>query len=559
MKNLNVAIKLRLLVAIATLGLVAVIGWVLFQLKDDLLADRQIKTQHLVEAAGSTIAHYHGLAQSGKMSIEEAQKSALEAIRDMRYAGAEYFWVNTLDGLMLMHPTSAKLEGNSILDLKDESGKLFFKEMVDLSKAKGEGFVYYVWPKPGVTGAVRKLSFVKAFPQWNWMIGSGIYLDDIDAIFMQRATAFTVFGVVLLGLVMGAALVIGRGISGPMGRLTHAMEQLAGGDLTVEVTESDRRDEVGALARSLEVFKVNAVERQRIAAEQAAEAEQKARRQQRLSDLAADFEHGATALLQSVSTSVRHLHEASEAMTRGAQDTGEKSSAVAAASEQASANVQTVAAAAEELSSSVREIARQVAQSSQIAAEAVEQAERTNTIVHGLAGAAQRIGEVVNLINDIAAQTNLLALNATIEAARAGEAGKGFAVVANEVKSLANQTARATEEISAQIRGVQDETGNAVDAIGSIGQTIGRINEIAAGIASAVEEQGAATQEIARNVQQAAAGTDEVSSNIAGVSTAAQENGRSARLVYDSADELKRNADSLADEVQKFLNGVKEG
>jgi methyl-accepting chemotaxis protein len=558
MQNLKIATKLRLLVAIASLGLVAVIGWVLVQLKDDLLADRQVKTQHLVEAAATTIAHYHGLAQTGKMPVEEAQKAALEAIRSMRYAGTEYFWVNALDGMMLMHPTSAKLEGKSILDLKDKNGKLFFKEMVDVSKAKGEGFVYYVWDKPNVSGVFPKLGYVKAFPQWNWMIGSGIYLDDIDAIFLQRATGFGIFGVVLLGLVAGAAVLIGRGISLPMGRLTHEMERLASGDLSIQVTDGERGDEVGALARALGVFKENAAERQRIAAEQAAEAEQKARRQQRLSDLAAEFERGATALLQSVSTSVRHLHEAAESMTRGAQDTGEKSSAVAAASEQASANVQTVAAAAEELSSSVREIARQVTQSSQIAAEAVAQAERTNAIVHGLAGAAQRIGEVVNLINDIAAQTNLLALNATIEAARAGEAGKGFAVVANEVKSLANQTARATEEISAQIRGVQDETGNAVSAIGQIGQIIGRINEIAAGIASAVEEQGAATQEIARNVQQAAAGTDEVSSNIAGVSLAAQENGRSARLVYESADELKGNADSLAGEVHKFLSGIKE-
>ncbi len=558
-QNMKIGAKLRVIVGTALVGLILVVGWVLVQLKDDLLADRQVKTQHLVENVQTLLAHYHGLAKSGAMAEDAAKKAALEAVRDMRYGGEEYFWINDLDGLMLMHPTSAKLEGQQIIDLKDKAGKPFFKEMIDLTRGQGGGFVYYMWPKAGFQEPVRKLSYVTAYKPWNWMIGSGIYLDDIDAIWRGRAISFALFGLVLVGAVLAIATFVGRGITGPLGVITGRMEQLASGDHQIVVEGQERRDEIGALARALQVFKEGEQERDRLAAEQKAEHERKMQRQHQIDALAAKFDKEVGALLQSVTTSVRHLTEAAESMSRGAEDTSSRSAAVAAASEQASANVQTVAAAAEQLSSSVQEIARQVAQSSSIAAEAVDQAERTNAMVQGLAQAAQRIGDVVNLINDIASQTNLLALNATIEAARAGEAGKGFAVVANEVKSLANQTARATEEITSQIKAVQDETGNAVTAIGAIGQTIGRINEIAANIASAVEEQGAATHEIARNVQQAAAGTDEVSSNIGGVSGSAQETRDTAQLVHDSAAELGRNAEDLRREVETFLGGVKQG
>ena len=273
--------------------------------------------------------------------------------------------------------------------------------------------------------------------------------------------------------------------------------------------------------------------------------------------LADDFEANVVSVVEAVKSSATELQSSSESMASTAEETQSQATAVASASEQATSNVQTVASAAEEMAKSIEEIGRQVEQSSNIAARAVEEANNTNTTVESLAEAAQKIGEVVELISDIASQTNLLALNATIEAARAGDAGKGFAVVASEVKSLANQTAKATEDIAAQIKGMQEATGGTVESIKGISATIGEISEIASAIASAVEEQSAATKEISRNVQEAATGTQEVTSNITSVNEAAQESGKSAAEVLSASGELAKQGEVLGEEVNKFLEAVR--
>ena len=280
-------------------------------------------------------------------------------------------------------------------------------------------------------------------------------------------------------------------------------------------------------------------------------------RQDRVDLAVKEFDGKMSAVLATVKTSAAAMQSIAQTMAGSAEETSRQSLAVSAASEQASTNVETVAAAAEELSSSITEISRQVTESTRIANKAVDEAKSTNQVIRMLHDSTQKVGEVVKLINDIAGQTNLLALNATIESARAGEAGKGFAVVAAEVKNLANQTAKATEEISAQIGDIQEATKNAVAAIESIGSTITEVNHIATAIASAVEEQGAATKEIARNVQQAAAGTGEVSSNITGVNQAAGETGRGANRVLSAAQELTAEADALGGEVEKFFARVR--
>ena len=320
----------------------------------------------------------------------------------------------------------------------------------------------------------------------------------------------------MLCIAMGTMIV--SGVARPITAMTEAMRKLAGGDMSAPIPGVERKDEIGKMASTVLVFKDNAVETERLRAEQA-EAERLAaeRRKRDMHDLANSFEGAIGQIIETVSSASTELEASASTLTSTAERTQQRTTTVAAASEQATANVQSVASATEELSSSVTEISRQVQESARMANEAVDQARKTNDRVSELSKAAARIGDVVELINTIAGQTNLLALNATIEAARAGEAGRGFAVVASEVKALAEQTARATGEIGQQIAGIQSATQESVGAIKEISGTIERLSEISSTIAAAVEEQGAATQEISRNIQQAAQGTHEVSSNITDV------------------------------------------
>lgn len=414
-------------------------------------------------------------------------------------------------------------------------------------------------------------------------------------------------GLVFATLTMGAMafFVVIRRVAVPIIAMTTAMGRLANKDWTTEVVGQDRSDEIGQMAKAVQVFKdagieneklqaeaektreyraQQEIEKRRLSEEAAAETERKlqeleermrrtaeeqklAEERQRqenarqrtseMNQLADAFEATVKVVVQTVSSSASEMQASSTSMSATAEETSRQATAVAAASEEASANVQTVASAAEELSSSVQEITRQVSNSSRMARQAVEQARATGQTVDGLAEAATKIGDVVKLITDIASQTNLLALNATIEAARAGEAGKGFAVVASEVKTLANQTAKATDEIAKQIHSIQGATQGTVQAIQSICTTIEQVNEAASAIASAVEEQGAATKEISRNVQQASEGTKEVSKNIVSVTQASSEVGSAALQMNDTASKLAKEASVLTVEVDKFIQKVR--
>ena len=382
-------------------------------------------------------------------------------------------------------------------------------------------------------------------------------VEAANADLIRFVLILTAIGVVIaLGGALYLFRLIGSSLDGLLGDIRIVAEKDENATMNLDV---DRSDEFGVVARALSDFRTRLVEEVKTALAEQEQAKDRAEAEKRaaMNRLADEFETSVGGVVETVSSASNRMHETAQSMSATAEEASRQSTAVAVAAEQASANVQTVAAAAEELSSSIAEISRQVAQSAQIAGSAVREVDATNAKIQDLAQASQKIGEVVALITDIAEQTNLLALNATIEAARAGDAGKGFAVVASEVKNLANQTGRATDEIGGQISSIQSATQDAVDAIASIGRTIGEIDEITTTIASAVEEQGATTQEIARNVEQAAAGTNEVTANIGGVNRAASETGIASTEVLDSAGQLSEQSDLLQKEVDTFVSRVR--
>ncbi|MBD8892099.1 methyl-accepting chemotaxis protein [Roseibium litorale] len=373
------------------------------------------------------------------------------------------------------------------------------------------------------------------------------------------ATTLLVTSLIALLIGAGFGIFVARvSISKPISRVVSLLKALAQGNHDMEITGTDRSDEVGDLARAALVFKEQSLENARLAAEaQAQNARSEAQQKLLFRKLAEQFERSVGSIVASLSTSAGQLEDAAQTMSSNAIHTSEQSGSVAAASEQASSNVQTVAAATEELTASVREIAGQVEMSSEMSGRAVDDADAAANKVHGLSNAAQKIGDIVELINGIAAQTNLLALNATIEAARAGEAGKGFAVVAAEVKQLADQTAKATTEIASQIAEIQGSTTESATAINDVAETIRKISEISTAVAGAVEEQASATHEISRNVQQASIGTAEVSTAIGSVTSAAQQSSEAANHVLSASADLSRQAETLKSEVDRFLSGIR--
>jgi methyl-accepting chemotaxis protein len=435
-------------------------------------------------------------------------------------------------------------------------------ELSSLMKAYNESFVAYMVSQGSLNDEVDDFAtvFQRNRPTLDALIKATDdrqQLSEARAATLRQSLLWTMVGATLcVGLL---AIYFGQRIANSIARMTHAMQKLALGDFSVVLPGLGRSDEVGDMAQAVETFKIEAKKR----AEDEADAKVKqelnvaAARKADMRKLADEFEGAIGRIIDTVSAASAELETAASTLTATAERSQQLTTVVAVASDDASANVQLVASATEQMSSSVNEISRQVQSSAKIASEAVEQAQATNNRVSELSKAAGRIGDVVELINAIAGQTNLLALNATIEAARAGDAGRGFAVVASEVKALAQQTAKATGEISEQISGIQNATRESVSAIKAIGSTIGRMSEIASTIASAVEEQGVTTQEISRNVRQAAQGTMQVSSNISDVQRGTGETGVASSKVLSAAQSLSSQSYRLKADVATFLNSVR--
>ena len=556
--RMTVGRKIYALICLSFVGLLGITFLGSRELASSLIQQKQIELQHLGEVALGIVKEEHAAAQKGDVSAADAQKRAMARVAALRYGSNDYYWINDMHPKMVMHPIKPEMNGNDLSAYKDPNGKLLFVDFVDTVRKSGAGFVPYEWPKPGFEKPQPKLSYVVGFAPWNWVIGTGVYIDDVNAqTWASTRRSLIAAGLILL-FALAVSILVARSITGPLRHMTVAMNDLASGNLAVEVPGVGRGDEVGEMAKAVEIFKGNAIARQALEAEQREAATRAASgRKADMNKMANDFEAAVGLIVEAVSSASSQLEVSAGTLTTTAERAQQLTATVAAASEEASSNVQSVASATEEMASSVNEISRQVQASARMAVDAVGQARVTNDRVSELSKAATRIGDVVELINTIAGQTNLLALNATIEAARAGEAGRGFAVVASEVKALAEQTAKATGEIGQQISGIQAATQELVNAIQAISGTIEKLSEISSTIAAAVEEQGAATQEISRNVQQASMGTQQVSANITDVQRGASETGSASSQVLSAAQSLSGDSNRLKLEVGKFLNSVR--
>jgi len=557
LRNMTIAPKLGILVGAILLGLCITSVLASYLMQQEMLSARTDQTKAIVTMAKNMAGELKRQVDAGEMTRDQAMALLRKLGNAMTYDnGSGYLFATSYDGITQMAP-DPKQVGTNRMDVVTNGRKLS-QELMDGARAKGEILLRYEYVKPGQEAPIRKIGYAVAVPGFDMFMGTGAYLDDLDAK-LKPMMWLLGLSTLAIGVVSGGiAWLIGRGISGPLNLLGGRMQALAGGELGGEIPGVGRGDEVGKMAAAVQIFKDNAVRMRELERAEAASREQAAaERRSAMEGLAGDFERSVNGIVRSVSSAAAGMQTTAQSMKATASDASARAANVAAASQSASGNVGTVASAAEELSSSVAEISRQVGRSSEIASQAVSDAERTNATVQVLSTGAEKIGEVVKLIHSIASQINLLALNATIEAARAGESGRGFAVVASEVKALANQTAKATEEISSQVEAMQQSTSDAVAAITGISRTIAQMSEITTSISSSIEQQGEATREIARNIQSVAAGSSEINTHIGGVTTAATAAGTAASEVLENARELDTQSGMLRSAVDGFLAKVR--
>jgi methyl-accepting chemotaxis protein len=560
--NRSIASKLAAMTIVGAICMALVATSVLLVARNQLIIERTQKAQAIVDSVWQIADGLQKAVTAGQMTDQEARARFLTVANLVWYENhTNYVFIYDYEtGIMVANPSITMLVGKDMRNMKDANGMPFASILIDIAKQGGAGSsLRFVFARSGADPTpVDKVAWARGFEPWHLMIGNAQFISSVEESFWSMARTALIVIAVLMVLSIAIAWMITRNVVKPLAVLKHRMASLSSGEFEAPVANTDRKDEIGEMARTVGVFRDAMIETNRLREEQAAvEGRQAEQRKSEMNRLADQFERDVGEIIVLVSSAASQLEGSATTLNQTADTVQTVSHQAADASNSASASVHSVAAASEELASSVAEISRQVDASSRIAYEAVDQAQKTDARISQLSQSAAEIGDVLNLIRNIAEQTNLLALNATIEAARAGEAGRGFAVVASEVKALAEQTAKATGEIGQQIAGIQSATQDSVHAIRKISGTIEKLSEISSTIAAAVEEQGAATQEISRNVQQAAQGTEQVSANITDVQRGAGETGSASSQVLSAAQSLSRDSNRLKFEVGEFLTTVR--
>ena len=551
--NRSIGLRLQLATVAALLSLGVLLSTVYVvdsaRIQEDRLTLLRVVAGTAVKIAGG----FQAQVEHGLLSREEAQRRAAATISTMRYFDNQYLWINTVDYRMVMHPIKPALDGQDIRAIRDPTGHAFFAEAADIVRAHGSGTVSYFWPRPGAVTASPKLSYVQGFTPWGWVIGTGVYVDDLAVARLHLAAALSGLGLIAALVTGGAIALLARSVVRPLRSLTTRTTQLSSGDLDAAIPFSDRSDELGALARALTILQENSRARLRLEEDAATDRVIRDRRQALMDTLTLDFGTVISGVLTRMGGSAERMATCARDMSEGMQRTRRTASDTADECGVAARDLATVAAAVVQLASSVAEISRQVAHTTTATQEAVRLARETDTSFTQLADAGKRIGDIGQTISGIAGQTNLLALNATIEAARAGEAGRGFAVVAGEVKALAGQAASATAEIGQNVAAIGHRTTQTAQAIRAVGSAITQVDTVSAAIAAAVDQQGSATREISVSIETVTRTGGHTAAAMREFVADADRTEELSRAVLAASAEIGVVASTLRNEVDMFL------